>query len=97
MSMSTYVLAVRDLTKKFNTLWNIKEQCDKADISYPKEVIEFFGDMLHESREYTESELLTFDLEEKDGVKELEGSSGFEVELSKLPKDIKKIRFVNSW
>jgi hypothetical protein len=113
MGMSTHVIAVRALddSSKFEKMINLKLACETAGVDYPQECIDFFVKVSDcgpgESVELLTSEATDINL--KYDIKkypELAGicqkwsddsRSGFEVEVSKIPSWIKKIRFYNSW
>lgn len=97
MGMSTYAQAFRDLDGKFNKMLEIKRYCEKNEVSYPKEVQEYFG-----GKAGTEEQFLI------DGMREIsigevvrewrnDHSEGIEIDLEDLPPEVKTIRFVNSW
>lgn len=72
--------------------------CIEAEVSLPKETAEYFDD--NEAPElWMLDEKLSINL--KEGVHyndySNESSKGFEVDLSKLPKGVTKLRFTNSW
>lgn len=91
MSMSTHVIGFRPADEKWKKMKAVWDACEKADTSIPKEVVKFFNDSEPDERGIETS------IEE--AVKEWgnESSQGFEVEISKLPKNITHIRFYNSW
>ncbi len=96
MSMSTSVVGIRPADARFMAMFQIYENCEKAKVSIPKEVEEFFNG------ERPDEAGVVIDLTDKKykgAVKEWsdDGSQGYEVDLSKLPKDITRLRFYNSW
>jgi hypothetical protein len=100
MGMSTYVMGVIDLNRRFHKMIALKEACDAAEIDYPIELEEYFRDTGIEADEET----LRRDKEEIDlgrmGVAVEYGDeyrSGVEVLLSDIPAEVKAIRFVNTW
>ena len=103
MSISTIIVGVRDLRKEFDKMWTVAKACEKAKITFPKEVCDYFiidADQKElDDKSCYEQEKLTFDLKGKPGVKtwSADMEEGFEVDLTKLPKDVKKIRFYNSY
>jgi len=97
MSMSTNVQAFRDMNGEFARMLEAKKFCDERKLSYPKEVDEYFqGDAdldEHSLREqFLEVNISSAVTEYRDDY-----SEGYEVEVAKLPKDVKTIRFRNSW
>ncbi len=92
MSMSTYVVGFKPADAKWKKMKAIWDACNAADIYPPKEV-EYFFDGQYPS----DSPGMTANIES--AVKEWfdEGCSGYEVDVTKLPKDVTVIRFFNSW
>ncbi len=100
MSMSTSVVGLRNLDIKFNDMIKLKKMCEKSKVSYPKELIEYFGkNNVGESEEYLKSEMTEIEIEDEDFVSawKAEMQEGFEIEVDKIPKEIKTIRFYNSY
>jgi hypothetical protein len=97
MSVSTYLQAFRDLDGKFKKMMEAKKYCDKNNLSYPKEIKEYFGELLDQNDKDIEDEMAEIDIENVIEEYKEEMSEGFEIELSKLPKEVKKIRFINSY
>ncbi len=94
MGMSMYVVGIKPPDAKWNKMKKIYDACQEADMDVPDAVMDYFdgedpddkGVLLDESR-----------LGKAVSEYCVEGCSGFEVELSKLPKDVKILRFYNSW
>jgi len=89
--MSTNVVAFRPADEKWKQMKAVYDACDKAGVSIPEEVDDFFNGeppdeagvevaIAHAMQEWND-----------------DGGEGYEVDISKLPKDIKIIRFYNSW
>ncbi|MEE9214814.1 MAG: hypothetical protein V3U54_08490 [Thermodesulfobacteriota bacterium] len=104
MGASSNIKGIRDLRQDFDKKWDALQACKKAGVLFPKQIQEYFGldgdeDRVLESKECYEDEKLTFNLEGKPGVKvwNAEMEDGFEVDLTKLPKDVTKIRFYTSY
>ena len=93
MSMSTYVEAIKPADLRFEQMSAIWKACHDAEVSVPKEVELFFEGLPPDPQGVVVS------LQGHPAVKKYqdEFKSGLEVELGELPKDIKIIRFVNSW
>lgn len=91
MSMSTYIKGFRLPDEKWRSYKKIYDACMTAGINPPKEVIDFFND-----KEPDDSgvEINLSDIAEAWSD---ESSEGFQIEIAKLPKDIKIIRFYNNW
>lgn len=97
MSMSTYITALRDMDGKFKDMLEIKRFCDRKKVSYPKEVIEYFGNNLGESEEYMIQEMLEVRIPQKEFSDDRVNGSGIEIQVKDIPPEVKVIRFVNSW
>lgn len=96
--MSTHIMAfMPDTDADFKKHKKILLACMEAEVSLPKETAEYFGE--EDAEEYLLDEKLSVELKEGVHYKDWsdESSQGFEVDLSKLPKWITKLRFCNSW
>ena len=92
--MSSTIKGVRELDKAFTNMMAVKLACDKAGISYPTELLKYFGDdCAEESEEYLCQEMEIVDV----SAAIQEHDSYYEVELARLPEGIKAIRFENIW
>ena len=92
--MSTNVYGIKPPDAKFKEMLAIYNACEKAKIDPPMAVTEFFND------ETPDPAGVTVDLEDTKGATKPwcdDSQEGIEVDLSKLPKGVTKIRFVNSW
>jgi hypothetical protein len=95
MSMHSYVKGIKPADAKFKKMLAIYQQCEEMQISIPAEVDAFFdGERPDES-----GVVVDLDVTKNGPVQEYhaEMREGFEVDITKLPKDIKIIRFVNSY
>lgn len=91
MSMSTHVVAFRPADEKWKQMKTVYDACRKAGVPTPEEVDDFFnGETPDENG--VEVNIEQAKQEWRDYSRE-----GFEIDISKLPKDIKIIRFYNSW
>jgi len=99
--MSVFVAGVRDLDGKFNLMFELKEKCNEADVSYPEELTEYFnnspladydwGDMGKDQMAQLMREVnLKYDLNISSGDPEY--GDGLSFNVSDLPSDIKSIR-----
>lgn len=91
--MSTYVEAIRPADARFEKMLAVWNACADAGIAAPEEVSRFFDGRPPDPKGVVVS------LSGHPAVKKYEAdcASGLEVEIGELPKDIKVIRFVNSW
>ena len=94
MSMSTYVRGFRPPDEKWKKMKKIWDSCQEAGIDVPSEVDDFFDE-----NEPDEAGV-EIQLGKKQGCEEWsdgDGREGIEIDISKLPKDVTVVRFVNSW
>ncbi len=90
MSMSTWAVGIKPPDDKWKEMKVVWDACEKAGVEKPVEVDSYFNDEPpDEAGVIVEVDTTEWD----DG----EMSSGLEVHLDKIDKDIKIIRFVNSW
>ena len=93
MSMSTHILGFKPPDKRWKEMKAIWDSCEQAGVNIPKAVLDFFnGEPPDESGVKIEIEVGNYCRRYEDEMIE-----GFEIEIDKLPKDIKMIRFYNSW
>lgn len=97
MGMSTHLVGIvppDDDWKKMKAVW---DACDNADVDIPKDVSEFFGGETPDPKGVIID--LLHDKKHKGGISEWhdEIGQGFEIEVSKLPPNVKTLRFYNSW
>jgi len=85
-----------DLGQLFAKMTQVKLSCDAVGISYPKEVNEYFKDPT-DSVENLRRKMETVLIENAVSRCNRDMVDGFEVDLSKLPKDVTSIRFENSY
>ena len=99
MGMSTSVVGVRDYDGKFSAMMAVKRACESAGTGYPQELMDYcFPNHPNESEDYLRRELEQISIPSAAKIEfSLEGVAGIQIELSKLPDDIKFIRFENSW
>lgn len=96
MSMSTHVVGFRPPDEKFRKMRAAWNACKAAKVDVPADVWKFFDETAPDEagvrinlrdKKYADA---VYEYHEEDG-------SGFEIDLEKLPKDIRVIRVVNSW
>jgi hypothetical protein len=93
MSMSTHIIGFKppdDTWKKMKTVW---DACQAAKIPVPGKVEEFFNYIPPDNCG------VEIELEKHPCCKKYtdKAQEGFEITIVNLPKDIKIIRFYNSW
>jgi len=98
MSMSMYVKAIRPGDAKWHQMKAIRDACLQGGVSVPTEVEKFFN--------YDEPDPkgVVLELGSQYGVKhecctpyDADMHEGFEIDVSKIPSDVKVIRFYCSW
>jgi hypothetical protein len=100
MSMSTHVVGSRPADEKWRKMKAVYDACTAASMEVPKEVEEFFG---HERPDEAGVKIdLSYDYRTKKTHESCSAwkddmQEGYEIDVSKLPKDVKIIRFYNSW
>lgn len=92
MGISTYVQGLKPKTEEYQTKLDIYTACRKINVEPPREIVDFFdGEICEEG--------IVIELP-KEAVREYAYNycrEFFEVDLTKLPPDVTKIRFVNSY
>ena len=112
MSTHVVAVRAIDDQSKFDKMIKLKEACDSANVSYPQECIDFFDKVCDcgpaESVDYLTGQAMNIDLEydikkypELAGIAEKwnddDMCSGFEIDITKIPSWIKKIRVYNAY
>lgn len=91
MGMSTHVIGFRPPDDKFKKMKAIYDQCYELGVSVPDEVEDFF-----ESSSPDDSGV-EVGISEAIEPWQADMEDGYQVDLAKLPKDIRYIRFYNSY
>lgn len=94
MSMSTWIEAFKPPGEKWARMRAVWDACMEAGVEVPPEVDGYFEGMAPdpagvEIQDFRNSPAVSG---WKDGMRQ-----GFEVDVTKLPKDVTVIRFYNSW
>lgn len=97
MSMSTHIIGFMEpdeTYKRMRDVWNI---CKAAGVSVPNEVVYYFHQ--HSIDGLPNNDGISIELEDIQGVKQYKDDmcDGYEINLDEFPKDIRKIRFFNSF
>ena len=87
--MITYVTGFKLPNEKWKKMRDVREACIKAGIDIPEEVDNFFG------WEEPNEKGVEVDIPHKEWKADMQG--GIEIDVDKIPEDVKVIRFVNSW
>ena len=93
MSMNTCIVGFIPPDAKWKKMKVVWDSCSKAGITPPKEVDDFFNGVPPDDAG------VEIELEEHPSCQEYrdEMREGFQVEVSKLPKNVRFIRFYNSY
>ena len=89
MSLSIHVVGYRPPDARWNEMKAIYEACSRAKINIPEEVNSFFGFDDPSDKPGMEVPLTKEVLQKYEG----EYKSGYEVDVSRLPSDVRFIRF----
>lgn len=92
MGMSTYVVGFKPADAKWKKMKAVWDACDEAKIEVPDSVEKYFDGVYPGDAPGMTVAINTAIREWGD-----DGCSGYEVDLTKLPKDVTVIRFFNSW
>lgn len=95
MSMTTSIVGIRDLSQQFDSMIKLKLACEEAGVPYPEELKDWFGTNYNEPVECLRELCESVNIDCSVRVYKKECIDGFEVDLSKLPLDVKSIRFEN--
>ncbi len=89
MSMSTHVIGFKPPDEKWHKMKAIWDSCEEVEIDPPDAVCDYFN-----GKEPDEAGVEVTILTEKwvDDMRE-----GVQIYIDKIPKDVKIIRFYNSW
>ena len=96
--MSTHIIAfIPDTDPTFQKHLSVYNVCREAGVSLPKETADYFGS--NQPYSGLPEEKLEFKLEKGVHYKNFSQNmcQGFEIEIDKLPKEVTKIRFFNSY
>jgi hypothetical protein len=93
MGMSTHVYGVIPADTKYKKMAEIYKQCSELHVTVPAEVLKFFN---HEPPDDKGVLIPLEKLECCDKYNE-DMREGYEIEIARLPLDVKYVRFVNSY
>jgi hypothetical protein len=93
MGMSTHVVGIRPPDAKWTQMKAVWDACKLAGVEPPDEVLEFFDHAPPDPAG------IRVELEGKPCIRAFNDDmrQGFEVDISKLPKNVTVVRFYNSW
>ena len=91
MSADYYVQGFIPPDERFREMKAVYDTCKKAGIDIPQKVSEFFN------HEEPDENGVSIDLELLPCCKEAENGPGFIIDIDKLPKDVKVIKFYVSY
>lgn len=92
MGMSTHVVGYRPQDEKWHQMKAAWNACKNAGITVPRDVESFFNDE-------DPNTLPGLEVDIRDAVEEWDDRyrQGYQVDLAALPKDVKFLRFYNSY
>lgn len=98
MGMSTHIIGIKPPDAKWRTMKEVYDACKGAGVGLPIEVQRFFEKDIENYGAPDPKGVLT-EIEEGGAVTVYgdDSQSGFEVDVTKLPPDVKIVRFYNSW
>ena len=97
--MSTHITAfIPDTDETYQKHKKVLLACLEAEVELPEKTAEYFGGYKYPELCYLD-EKLTFSLKEGEHYRPYRspGMYGFEIDLDKIPKEVKTIRFYNSY
>ena len=99
MSMSTCVEAIRPPNEKWKKMKVAYDACKAAGAGIPDDVDDFFNGEPPDDRGVVVCHVSKYDKELPDWVTKVdkEMQEGFEIDISKLPRDVTVLRFTNSY
>ena len=89
MGMSTHVIGFRPPDEKWKAMKAVWDSCKAAGVDPPKGVNEFF--------DWQEPDAAGVEVKIKAREWSDDSREGYEIDVESLPKDVKVIRFYNSW
>lgn len=92
MGMSTHIVGFRQADEQWKKMKAAWDACAAAGLRPPQEVVDFFDGENPKDKIGQEVDI--------GGAKEPwsnDYAAGFEIDIEKLPKGVKVIRFYNSW
>ena len=94
MGMSTHVVGFRPPDKKWLKMKAAYEACEAADIAVPDDIEDFF-----DGEGPSDKPGMEVQIKRTEAVKEWsdDSRSGYEIDVTKLPKDVTVIRVYNSF
>lgn len=95
--MDIHIKGVRDLDGVFAKMMAIKLACDEAGSEYPKSVIEYFNGYQGEDEDVLRDMMDSIKISDAISKPHVEYQDVYEVDLSKLSSEVKRIRIVLSY
>lgn len=103
MGLSTYIIGIKPADEQWRQMKAVWDACNVVGIQPPTEVTDFFDDAPpNEKGVEVEINFNRYDLKDKRNHPAVsfindDGREFWDVDISKLPADVKIVRFVNSW
>jgi len=89
--MSTHVVGLKPADERWFQMKEIWDMCTKAKIEVPEEVYDFF------ESEYPEGDGMPVNIKSACSEYKYDMCEGYDVDITKLPKDVKIVRVFNSY
>ena len=97
MSMSMYIVGIRKADATWLKMRAVYDACMEAKVEIPESVDHYFGGLPPDIRGVTVDLKIGGTSAVQPWTDDRLAADGFEIELSKLPKDLTHLRFYNSW
>lgn len=93
MGVSTCIVGFQPPDEQWQKMKDAYDACEKAGVEIPRTILDFFN------WDPPDDAGVRIDLEKHESVSvfQVGGSEGFQVDIGKLPKHVKFVRFYNSW
>lgn len=89
MSMSTHVQGFAPPNEEWKKMKKVYDSCEEAGLEIPDNVLKFFG------YEAPDEAGVSIEIDHEEYQSDMR--EGIEIDLEKVPKHVKKIRFFNSY
>ena len=91
MGMSTHVVGLKPADERWFQMKEIWDMCTKAKIDIPEEVDDFF------EGEYPDAAGMPVEIYDACSEYRADMQEGYEIDITKLPKDVTVVRVYNSY
>ena len=95
MGMSTHVVGFKPIDGKWKHMKAVWDSCVAAEIDVPDAVMDFFNG--EDPNDSPGGVIVDLDKSKCVTPYRSDDAEGFDVDITKLPKDVTILRFTNSW